>query len=184
MPKPDGPPFDLGRLIDVLDHHLIEYLLVGGVAAIGYGAERPTEDADCVVRREGVNLDRLARALRELHARLRVAGMTDAEAQLLPMQIDRTSLDRAGISTWMTDAGPFDVLAGLEAPDGRLIPYEELAERATVLQGDGFVIRAAALEDIIAAKERADRPKDREALPELRAIRDARADAGGDGAAP
>jgi hypothetical protein len=34
------------------------------------------------------------------------------------------------------------------------------------------VIRAAALEDIIRAKERADRAKDREALPELRALRD------------
>jgi predicted nucleotidyltransferase len=68
------------------------------------------------------------------------------------------------------------VLAGLEAPDGRLVPYEELAGRATVLRGDGFGIRVAALEDIIRAKERADRAKDREALPELRALRDARAD--------
>ena len=79
-----------------------------------------------------------------------------------------------GAATWMTDTGPFDVLAGLKAADGHLVPYEELVPRAKVLQGDGFVIRAAALEDIIAAKEQADRPKDREALPELRAIRDAR----------
>lgn len=35
------------------------------------------------------------------------------------------------------------------------------------------MIRAAGLDDIIEAKERADRPKDREGLPELRAIRDA-----------
>jgi hypothetical protein len=75
----------------------------------------------------------------------------------------------------MTDAGPFDVLAGLEGPEGRLIPYEELAIRATLLYGNGFTIRAAALEDIIRAKERADRAKDREALPELRALRDASA---------
>ncbi len=81
----------------------------------------------------------------------------------------------AGMSTWMTDAGPFDVLAGLEAPDGRLVPYEELIVRSTVLRGDGFVIRAAGLEDIIRAKERANRVKDREALPELRRLRDASA---------
>jgi len=85
------------------------------------------------------------------------------------------------MSTWMTDAGPFDVLAGLEAPDGHLVPYEELATRATVLYGDGFTIRAAALEDIIGAKERANWAKDREALPELRALRDASA---GEGAPP
>lgn len=99
--------------------------------------------------------------------------MSDAEAQRLPVQIDATSLDMAGMSTWMTDAGPFDVLAGLESTDGRLVPYEELAERATTLSGESVVIRAASLDDIIRAKERADRPKDREALPELRAIREA-----------
>ena len=67
----------------------------------------------------------------------------------LPVQIDGTAL---GMSTWMTDAGPFDVLAGLEAADGRLVPYEEPAERAATFQGDGFVIRTASIEDIIAAK--------------------------------
>jgi hypothetical protein len=46
MPSIDGPPHDLRRLIEVLDRHGVEYLMVGGVAAIGYGAERPTEDAD------------------------------------------------------------------------------------------------------------------------------------------
>ena len=169
----EGPPHDLGRLVAVLERHGVEYLLIGGVAAIGYGAVRQTEDADCVVRRDWSNLERLAAALRELHARLRVGGMSDEEAQRLPMQIDATMLERTGMSTWMTDAGPFDVLAGLEASDGRLKPYEELLERSTTLQGRDFVIRAAGLDDIIEAKERADRPKDREGLPELRAIRDA-----------
>ncbi len=178
MPSVEGPLHDLGRLIEVLNRHGVEYLMVGGVAAIGYGAQRATEDADCVVRRERANLDRLAVALQELHARLRVGGMTDAEAQMLPVQIDGTTLEMAEMSTWMTDAGPFDVLAGLEGPDGRLVPYEELAKRANVLQGDGFVIRAASLRDIILAKERANRPKDREALPELRALRDPRGGGG------
>lgn len=80
------------------------------------------------------------------------------------------------MTTWMTDAGPFDVLVGLEAADGRLKAYEELLERSTTLRGDGFVIKAASLDDIIEAKERANRPKDREGLPELRAIRDAARD--------
>ena len=109
MPRPDGPPHDLPRLIEVLDRYEVEYLIVGGAAAYAYGAERPTDDADCVVRRERTNLDRLAGALRELHARLRVGGMSDAEARALPVQIDGTTLDMAGMSTWMTDAGPFDV---------------------------------------------------------------------------
>jgi hypothetical protein len=172
MPRPDGPPHDLRRLIEVLDRHVVEYLLVGGAAANAHGATRPTDDADCVVRRERKNLDRLAAALRELNARLRVGGMSDAEARTLPVQIDGLALETAGMTTWMTDAGPFDVLAGLEAPDGRLLPYEELVERVTIFQGNGFAIRTAAIDDIINAKERADRPKDRNALPELHQIQE------------
>lgn len=175
MPELDGPPHDLPRLIEALDRHGVEYLVCGGAAAQAYGVERPTEDADCVVRRERANLDRLAGVMRELHARLRVAGLSDTEARRLPVQLDGATLADLSLTTWMTDAGAFDVLDGLEAPDGRVVPYEELIERATILQGDGFTIRAAALEDIIAAKERADRPKDREALPALRAKRDERA---------
>jgi hypothetical protein len=172
MSSPDVPQHDLPRLIEVLDRHEVEYLIVGGAAAIVYGATRPTADADCVVRRSRTNLERLAAVLRELNARLRVAGMTDEEARELPVRVDATTLELAGMTTWMTDAGPFDVLAGLEASDGRLVPYEELAERATTLQSDKFTVRAASLDDIIQAKEHANRPKDREALPELRAIRD------------
>jgi hypothetical protein len=75
---------------------------------------------------ERANLDRLATAMRELGAQLRVAGMTDGEARQLPVRIDSGTRADLSITTWMTDAGPFDVLAGLEAPDGRLVSYEEL----------------------------------------------------------
>ena len=123
--------------------------MVGGVAAIGYGAERPTEDADCVVRRRAVPTPSASCTL--------VSASADDDAEDRPAGTDRrTTLDMAGMSTWMTDAGPFDVLAGLETPDGHLVPYEDLATRATVLYGNGFTIRAAALEDIIRAKERAE----------------------------
>jgi hypothetical protein len=32
MPSLDGPPHDLPRLIEVLDHHEAEYSIVGGAA--------------------------------------------------------------------------------------------------------------------------------------------------------
>jgi hypothetical protein len=51
--------------------------------------------------------------------------------------------------------------------------YSELVQRERVIEGRGFTVHVAALDDIIAAKEYANRSKDREALPELRAIRDA-----------
>lgn len=51
--------------------------------------------------------------------------------------------------------------------------YEQLVENATELHVDGLRILVASLDDIIRSKEVADRPKDREALDELRSLRDA-----------
>ncbi|HWI05161.1 MAG TPA: hypothetical protein VNT52_15225, partial [Acidimicrobiales bacterium] len=60
-----------------MDRHDVDFVLVGGVAAIAYGARGPTADLDCVARRSSGNFDRLATALRSLNARLRVHGLTD-----------------------------------------------------------------------------------------------------------
>ena len=170
MPTPENefPPHDLPALVETLDRNGVDYLLVGGAAAFIYGAARLTEDADCVIRRERANLSRLADAMRELHARLRVGGMTDDEARQLPVKVDASMLEGVDITTWMTDAGGFDILPG------HIVPFEELVTRATAIPYNGVTIRLASLEDIITAKEHADRPKDHEALPELRALRDTR----------
>lgn len=82
-----GPPLDLNRLLEVLTRNDVDSVVVGGSAAGFLGASRLTQDADCVVRRERANLERLASALGELHARLRVARMSDEDAKALPVQI-------------------------------------------------------------------------------------------------
>ena len=105
----------------------------GGVAAIAHGARRLTVDLDCVALRTYENLDRLAEALRDLNARLRVQGLDDAEAALLPVRIDRETLGRMEISTWRTDAGDFDILADLPTRDGRRLRYDDLDRRRRVL---------------------------------------------------
>lgn len=115
-------------------------------------------------------LGRVAAALRELHARLRVEGLSDDEAAALPMSIDADILGRLEISTWRTDAGDVDVLTDLPARDGRRLDYAALSARADRLQLHGATVSVAALDDVIASKEWADRPKDREALPELRGL--------------
>ncbi|MBW4079156.1 MAG: hypothetical protein HIU84_11725 [Acidobacteria bacterium] len=100
MPHGDGPNLDFRRLITVLDRHEVDYVLVGGAAAAILGAERLTQDVDCVISRELTNLERVAATLRELDARLRVAGMSDEEARALNVQLDVHSLQRMGNSTW------------------------------------------------------------------------------------
>ena len=156
---PEQPTLDLPALLGTLNRYGVEYLVVGGVAANGYGARRLTRDADCVLRGERANLDRLAAAMRELGARLRVEGLSDEEAKALPVQVDGQMLARNEITTWRTDVGDLDVLMNMPARDGRRLRYEDLADRANVIQGEHFAIRAASLADIIASKEWADRPK-------------------------
>lgn len=84
-----------------------------------YGATRITKDFDCLIRQAEDNLSKLAAAMRELNARLHFEGLTDAEAALLPVRIDATSLKQMEISTWRKDAGDFDVLVDIPDRNGR-----------------------------------------------------------------
>ena len=170
-PSPEYSPPDVARLVEVLDRNGVEYLVVGGVATQVYGAERPTGDFDCLVRRTRENFERLATAMRELNARLRVQHMTDDEAAQLPTQVYAETIARMEISTWQTDAGSLDVLIDIPNRQGHHMPYEDLADAARSLDRHGLVVRVANLSDIIASKEWADRPKDRDALPELYDLR-------------
>lgn len=169
-------PPEVVRIVEAFNRHGVEYLLVGGVAATAHGARRQTLDADTVIRRSAANLEAAAAALRDLHARVRVDGLSDEEAKALPMQIDAVALSRMEISTWRTNAGDLDVLVEMPAADGTRLSYEDLLPRAVdvTYSPDDVLVRIAGLDDIIASKQWANRPKDREALPELRAILDAR----------
>jgi hypothetical protein len=150
---------------------------VGGVAAGAYGATRLTGDFDCVVRRAARNLDRLGAALRELNARLRVDRLSDDEAAALPFRIDTQTLLHSEIWTLRTDAGDVDVLSDIPDRQGHRRRYEDLIGAATTMQRSGQELRLAALAEIIDSKEWANRPKDHEALPELRRLAAERSDA-------
>jgi hypothetical protein len=168
----DEPLLDRDRIIECLSRHRVEYLLVGGIAAQMHGAIRPTGDFDSLPATSKENLDRLASAMRELDARLRVEGMTDEESRALPLPIDAESLARMDISTWRTDAGDLDVLTAIPTRDGGRARFTELVERSERVEIGGLAVMVAGLDDIIASKEWADRPKDRDALVELRELRD------------
>ncbi len=175
MSPTEPAPLDIPRLLDTLDRYAVEYILVGGVAAIAHGARRPTNDLDCLARRTARNLDRLAAAMRELHARLHVEGLSDDEASKLPVQVVGATLARMEISTWRTDAGDLDILADIPDRAGRHRTFDELITRAERLDLSGLVVQVAALDDVIESKQWADRPKDRDALPELLRLREQQA---------
>ncbi len=163
----EGASFDLERVIEVLDRHRVEFILVGGPAARLYGANHVTGNPGCLARRTAENLDRLGEAMRELNARLRTEGLTDAQAAALPVIIDHHTLGGIATSTWMTDAGGFDVLNDIAVGDGRRLTYDEVARTAVDFEVAGATVIVAHLDVIIASKEWANRPGDLLALREL-----------------
>lgn len=163
----EGPPLDVRRVVEALDRHHVEYMLVGGSAARLYGSEHLTKDVDLVPDSAVENLDRLAAALRDLEAFMRVGGLSDAEARSLPVVIDAMALGRMEISTWRTSAGDLDVLHHLRSEAGGRVDYSEMSQRSTRTDLGGLEVRLASLGDIVASKRFADREKDRAALPDL-----------------
>jgi hypothetical protein len=167
----EAPPLDAERIFAALDRHRVAYLLVGGLSANAYGARRLTKDFDCLPARNEENLRRLAFAMKELNARLRVEGLTDYEARKLPVQLDHVSLGSMEISTWRTDAGDLDILCDMPDREGQRRRYEDLEPRSTEVFFGKVRVRLAALDDVIDSKRWANRGKDREALVELDELR-------------
>jgi hypothetical protein len=166
----DSSPPNVPLIVETLNNNKVEYLLVGGLAATLHGAKRPTFDFDCLARQTPENFERLATALKQLNARLRVGGLSDEEAALLPVQLDGIALARMGISTWRTDAGDIDVMIDMPDRSGTRHRFEHFEPRSARQELAGIIVSVAALPDVIASKEHANRPKDLDALPELRAI--------------
>lgn len=162
------PQFDPHRIVETLDRHEVDYLVVGGIAGRAFGAHRATSDVDCVIRFDHDNLARLATALRELGARIRAEGVDDETAKLLSVNLlDADFFAQNAQNNWMTDAGAVDVLVGIPGANGARVGYEQLLDRATSRTRDGLTVKVASLRDVIVSKQWADRPKDHEALPEL-----------------
>ena len=162
---PDAPPLDASALIDALERHQVSFVTVGGLAAQWQGAGRPTKDLDICPAWDRENLDRVASALRELGARL---SGSDAPPEGLAMPLDGIMLSRMEITTWRTDRRHRHTAWH---PPRRPLgprPLRQLRENAILVEVGEHTVLVAALKDIIRSKEIADRPPDREALPELR----------------
>jgi hypothetical protein len=165
----DSIVFDAARIVEVFNRHGVDYLIVGGVGCQIHGARRPTVDFDAVPSFALDNLTRLAAAMRDLGARIRARGLSDEDAKAAAEQMVHADTFRsAQLTTWLTDVGPLDILHDIPGRDGQRRSYDDLIARASVhVYERGVTVRVAALDDIVASKEVANRPKDQEALGEL-----------------
>lgn len=165
-------PADLQRIAEVLNRHGVDYILVGGMAGRLHGATRATWDVDVVTRPGEDNLDRLGAALRELRARIR--GAPELSEAVIAQQTHPEALGQRQFGNWTTEAGELDTALFI-GTHNQPITYDQLHEHAMQATYDGVPLVVAALGDIVAAKEIADRDKDHDALPELRRLLEERA---------
>jgi hypothetical protein len=166
----EAPALDRAALLAALAEHDAKFVLVGGVAGQVYGATRVTKDLDICPDWSSENLERVAAALRDLGARMKIG---EGSIELLEVALDAKTLANMEIVPWRTRAGDVDILLGIpSASRYELSRYERLLVNATIVEVDGFRVAVASLADIIQSKEVADRPKDRELLQELRLIED------------
>jgi predicted nucleotidyltransferase len=140
----------------------VEFIVIGGQAEALMGSARVTYDVDLCYRRTQPNLERLAAALSRLRLTLRGAPSD------LKFHVDARSLALGSNFTFEVDSEyALDLLAYLE-PIGT---YEDLLPGTQTITMGNRTIRIIGLDDLIRIKRYLGRPKDRESLFQLEAIK-------------
>jgi hypothetical protein len=143
--------------LKVFSRHEVEFILVGGLAAIVQGAPIFTVDLDIVFLRTPENLQRLLAALRELDARY----LDPAGRHIVP---DAAKLETFRLHRLVTSLGSLDVMETI----GAGMAYADLVHDTQRAEVAGVSVRVLGLETIILSKEQANRDKDRATLHVLR----------------
>ena len=150
---------DVGELLRQLADAGVEFIVVGGAAAVIHGAPITTEDLDIVHRRTPENVSRLKTVLDQLDAHVR----EHANRRLPPQE---SALLGEGHVLLSTRVGPLDCLGMLA--DGR--GFEELLPHTESIEEEGIEFRIVDLATLIDLKRKTGRAKDRLMLPVLVAL--------------
>jgi len=157
-------PLHIGELVERLVSAKIRFVAVGGMAVGAWGHVRATKDFDLVPDPSKENLERLAALLRDLGGKVEVG-----EGRLTGDAIS-TFLKSGDRTLVLTSLGHVDVIQ-----DHPQIPrYEELEATATTVEIDGLPVRVCSLDHLLQMKRASERPRDRDDLEALEAIRQSR----------
>ena len=142
----------------------VEFVIIGGMAAVAHGSVYLTLDLDLCYSRKKENLEKLAKALAPFHPLLRGAPPD------LPFSLDISAL-RSGLNfTLTTNVGDLDLLGEVAGLGG----YAELLSVCEELELYGMRCKVLTLEGLIKSKKAVGRAKDLMLLPELEALIDIR----------
>ncbi len=149
---------DLQTILEALDGQGVEFIVIGGMAAVAQGAPITTFDLDICCRRSPENHRRVVAALRTFKPALR------APEGRVPFVWDEKTLELGCNFTLSTTAGDLDILGEL----GGGTTYDDLLPGSMVLDLFGHPVRVMGLSDLIQSKAALRRPKDEAVLEILR----------------
>jgi hypothetical protein len=143
--------------LEILARHHVDFVVVGGVAAVLGGAPISTFDLDIVHDCAPTNVARLLSALADLDARYRDLTGRD-------LRPEARGLEGQGHHLLITRCGPLDVLGRIGL--GR--SYQDLIADSITRPLGEISVCVLGLEALIRTKVEAGRDKDRAVLPILR----------------
>lgn len=151
---------DFEHLLERLLDHSIEFVLIGGYAAVAHGVSLLTQDIDICLNFSEANLLALQAALQNQHPvhrltpnRIPVLITTDNAASFKNFYID-------------CDSGQLDCVSNVDG----LGTYEDIVSLSEKIDLDGKPCRILSLTALIRSKEHLGRPRDLEAVKQLKAI--------------
>jgi len=158
MPTSSGKPAgaDLSAILEGLIEAGVEFILVGGLAAVVQGAPVTTLDIDIVHNRSSENIARLLAFLKSIDA---VHRRPDNRV----VKPKKEDISGTGHALFTTRLGPLDVLAVIE--EGRA--YQDLLEHTVEIEFRGHTIRVLNLKTLVELKRTSRDPKDKQRLPVL-----------------
>lgn len=157
----DRPPLSADEILRRLTERGVDFVVIGGIAAVLHGSARNTFDLDICFATDDANLAALGDVLTGLSARLK--GV-DEDVPFVP---DALTLRPVELLTLVTSLGELDVLS---RPPGAPA-YAELRRNADRYDLGGFNVSVASIDDLVAMKRAAGRAKDLLDVEELEAIK-------------
>lgn len=147
---------DLATLLEHLLEAGVDFIVVGGIAAVSQGAPVTTFDLDVVHHRTKENARRIVSVLKEVRAHFR------GRPELLPSE---DALLGPGHQLLMTTLGPLDLLGTIEQG----LDYDALLPDTHEIETPAGSARVLSLSKIVELKRTSTHEKDRAMLPFLEA---------------
>lgn len=155
MPTPTekNSGFSLSEILEGLLKANIEFILVGGLAAVVQGAPVTTMDVDIVHDRSAENISKLIAYLESVDAAYRRPD----DRVIVPNEKDISGMGHHLLTTRL---GPLDVLAFVE---GRR-QYEDLIDFADEIEFRGRILKVLNLKTLVDLKKASNHPEDKQRL--------------------